>query len=128
MLALLLLAWLAAVPARAGIPILHQAHVGADPDHSHGCTHFSEIVSPSHGEVVSGRHFTLHVRCLAECGVGGAHVKIFLNEVCVSAVQTQALRLACAGCVRCVSALASLSRSFTLRRPSSSSVKIALPR
>lgn len=80
-LALLLLAWLASVPTESGIPILHHTHVGAGPEKGQGCTHFSEIVSPSHGEVVSRKHFTLHVRCLAECGVAGAHVKVYLNEV-----------------------------------------------
>ena len=72
---------LSSSPTECGIPLLHDVGVGGDRDKSKTCTHFSEMVSPSHGEVVAAKHFVLHVRCLAECGVTGAHVKIYLNEV-----------------------------------------------
>jgi hypothetical protein len=68
---------------RSGLPFMRPG--GGDAPQP-GCRHYSEIVSPSHGEIVTPAHFVLHVRCLAECGVSGAHVKIFLNEVgaCIS--------------------------------------------
>lgn len=48
------------------------------------CTHFSEILSPSAGEVVSPNYFELRLRCRRECGVQGARIQLFLNEqVCL---------------------------------------------
>lgn len=72
--------WLVAVPVQSGLPFMRDVR-NMLPAGS-GCSHLSEIVSPSHGEIVTVEHFVLHVRCLAECGVSGAHVKIYLNEVC----------------------------------------------
>ena len=103
---LLMVGYLASVRVQAGIPLVHSKLVGADADQA--CSHFSEIVAvsvlpvlpyptahmfhcltweratnkqPSHGDVVSERHFVLHVRCLAECGIQPQDsVKIYLNE------------------------------------------------
>ena len=72
--------WLVAVPVQSGLPFMRD--VSNMLPAGSGCSHLSEIVSPSHGEIVTVEHFVLHVRCLAECGVSGAHVKIYLNEVC----------------------------------------------
>lgn len=65
----------------AGIPFFNSADDNAaSKSQFKACSHFSELVSPSNGEIVASGNFVLYVRCLEECGVQGATISIFLNE------------------------------------------------